>query len=258
MAVPHTITIGLDVGDRTTHWCQVAANGDLLDRGTVRTTAPAVAHHARTWPRARIVLEVGTHSPWLSRALAALGHEVLVANARQVRLIYAGHRKTDRLDAESLARLGRLDPQLLHPIQHRGAEAQADLAQLRARDGLIRARTQLINHVRGAVKSVGGRVPACSAPAFTRTAPPHLPTPLHPALDPVMTMITDLTQRIRALNRQLAHLAATRYPETARLRQVPGGGAAHRTVLCPHARGSASLPHESQRRSLPRFGSPPR
>lgn len=230
MTLPSTITIGLDVGDRTSHWCQVTATGEVLGRGTIPTTAAALARHAQRWPGARIVLEVGTHSPWLSRALTAHGHEVLVANARQVRLIYAGHRKTDRLDAECLARLGRLDPQLLHPIQHRGAEAQADLAQLRARDSLIRARTQLINHVRGAVKAVGGRVPACSAPAFTRTAPSHLPPSLHPALEPVLTIIADLTQQIRHGDQQLAHLATTRYPETARLRQVPGVGPL--TALC--------------------------
>jgi transposase len=156
--------------------------------------------------------------------LGELGHEVLVANARQLRLIYGRDRKNDRVDAETLARLGRVDPALLRPIRHRGAEAQADRAQLRARDGLVRARTQLINHVRGAVKAVGGRVPASSAPAFARHAAGHLPPALAPALAPVLEQIATLTDQIRGMERQLARLAATRYPETARLRQVSGVG----------------------------------
>jgi transposase len=99
-------------------------------------------------------MEVGTHSPWVSRLLTALGHEVVVANPRRVRLIAESDHKHDRADAEQLARLGRLDPQLLSPIQHRGIEAQEDLALLRSRDSLVAARTTLINHVRGVVKSV--------------------------------------------------------------------------------------------------------
>jgi transposase len=160
----------------------------------------------------------------VSRLLSALGHEVFVANPRQVRLIYAGDRKSDRIDAETLARLGRLDPELLRPIQHRGAEAQAALAQLRARDALVRTRTVLINHVRGAVKAMGGRLPASSAPAFPRTVAPHVAAELQPALAPLLSMISTLNDQIRGLEHQLEALAISRYPETARLRQVGGVG----------------------------------
>jgi transposase len=160
----------------------------------------------------------------VSRLLADLGHAVLVANAYQLRLIYASPRKSDRVDAETLARLGRLDPALLKPIRHRGAVAQAELAQLRARDCLVRARAQLINHVRGAVKGVGQRLPASSAPAFAhRATAASLPEVLRPALDPLVGVIGTLTQQIRALERGLAAVAA-RYPETQRLRQVTGVG----------------------------------
>jgi transposase len=218
------LTIGLDIGDQRSSWCVVDAAGRVLERGQVRTVATALRRLFERRPRSRVVLEVGTHSPWVSRLLGELDQEVLVANARQLRLIYGRERKNDRVDAETLARLGRVDPALLRPIRHRGAEAQADLAQLRARDGLVRARTQLINHVRGAVKAVGGRVPASSAPAFARHAAGHLPPVLVPALAPVLEQIATLTDQIRAMERQLATLATTRYPETARLRQVPGVG----------------------------------
>ena len=63
-----------------------------------------------------IAIETGTHSPWVSRLLESFGHEVLVANARKVRLVYGGDRKSDKLDAQKLARLARFDPRLLSPI----------------------------------------------------------------------------------------------------------------------------------------------
>jgi transposase len=218
-----TITIGLDVGDRWSEVCVLDASGTVRSTRRVRTTTPALEQWFGTQPASRVVLEVGTHSPWVSRLLTGLGHEVLVANAYQLRLIYASPRKSDRVDAETLARLGRLDPALLKPIRHRGAQAQADLAQLRARDCLVRARAQLINHVRGAVKSVGQRLPPTSAPAFARLAAPQVPADLAAALEPVLTLVAALTQQIRALERTLATVAV-RYPETQQLRQVAGVG----------------------------------
>jgi transposase len=178
----------------------------------------------------RVVVEVGTHSPWVSRQLAGYGHAVLVANARKLRAIYASGRKGDRVDARTLARVGRLDPVLLAPIRHRGPQAQADRALLLARDVLVRTRTQLVNHVRGAVKAGGGRVPACSAPAFGARSAAHVPEEVRPALTPVVQQLAALTAEIRAYDRAVEQLAATRYPETARLRQVPGVGAL--TALC--------------------------
>ncbi|MGH8574296.1 MAG: IS110 family transposase, partial [Gammaproteobacteria bacterium] len=150
--------------------------------------------------------------------------------ARQLRLIYGSDRKSDRVDAETLARLGRLDPALLKPIHHRGAEAQADLAQLRARDALVRTRTLLINHVRGAVKAWGARLPASSAPAFATRAAAAIPAVLEPALGPLVALIAALTQEIRGMERQLERVASERYPETTRLRQPSGVGLL--TALC--------------------------
>jgi transposase len=224
------LTIGLDLGDRFSQLCALDARGQILATARRRTTPAALERHFAALPRGRIVLEVGTHSPWVSRLLERLGHEVLVANARQVRLIYGSDRKSDRVDAETLARLGRLDPALLQPIRHRGAEAQADLAQLRARDALVRTRTLLINHVRGAVKAWGARLPASSAPAFATKAAPGVPPELRGALGPLLELIATLTYEIRGMERQLARVATARYPETARLRQPSGVGLL--TALC--------------------------
>jgi len=225
-----SITVGLDLGDRSSHCCVVDAAGSVVETGRVRTTPEALRRLFGAHPPGRVVVEVGTHSPWVSRLLAACGHEVLVANPRKLRLIYASGTKTDRLDAEALARVGRLDPQLLAPIQHRGIAAQTDLALLRSRDCLVRARTQLINHVRGTVKAQGSRLPSSSAPAFPQKVAAYLPEPLRLPLQPLLATIDHLTREIRAADARIEQVAAERYPETARLRHVAGIGPI--TSLC--------------------------
>lgn len=223
-------TAGLDIGDRYSQLYVVDARGTLVEEGRVRTTTPALQQRFGQLPPMQVVLEVGTHSPWVSRLLGTCGHEVLVANARRLRLIYASDRKNDRVDAACLARVGRLDPHLLAPIRHRGEAAQADLAVLRARDALVRSRSQLVNHVRGAVKAMGGRLPKCSTPAFAHRVAPHIPAVLQPALAPVLETVAQLTQQIRAYDRQIETIATERYPETALLRAIPGVGPL--TALC--------------------------
>jgi transposase len=172
----------------------------------------------------RIAIEAGTHSPWVSRVLEECGHEVLVANARKLRLIYANKRKTDEVDAENLARLARLDPKLLYPLKHRGEDSQAHMAIIRSRQALVGARTQLVNHVRGAVKSFGARLPKCPARSFHKRASEHIPEALLPALGPILEQIGSLTERIRDYERQLEAISKEHYPETELLRQVEGVG----------------------------------
>lgn len=219
-----SITIGLDVGDRRSHYCVLDPDATVRTTGTVATTRAALTTLFAALPPARVVLEVGTHSPWISRLLLALGHEVLVANARRVRLITAATRKSDPVDAETLARLGRADPALLAPIRHRSEAAQHDLAQIRARDALVRARTLLINHARGAVKATGERLPAGTSRTFARRAAGALPAPLRQALQGVLRAIAELSAQITAADRALVRRAAEQYPETARLQQVAGVG----------------------------------
>lgn len=218
------MAIGLDVGDRWCHWCVVDADGNAAEEGRVQTNRQAVFELFIKRQSTRVALEVGTHSPWVSRLLEACGHEVIVANPRQVRLIYAGRNKDDKLDARALGRLARVDPQLLHPIRHRGAQAQVDLARLRARDNLVRSRTCLINHVRGAVKSYGERLPRCSTRSFSDQSELEMPEALKPALLPILEQIRQLTVQIKDIERQLQNMAEQQYPETKLLCQVPGVG----------------------------------
>jgi transposase len=224
------LTVGLDVGDRHTQICVLDENGSVVEEARVLTRASALERRLSGPERLRVILEAGTHSPWVSRLLTDLGHEVIVANPRKLRLIYQNESKSDRVDAEYLARVGRLDPALLSPLTHRAKETQEDLALLRSRTALVRARTQLINHARGTAKALGARLPACSADAFARTVEAALPEGLRPALKPVIAVIAGLTGEIRGLERRIEETARERYPETALLSQVPGVGTM--TALC--------------------------
>ncbi len=135
----------------------------------------------------------------MSRVLEECGHEVLVANARKLKLIYASKRKkTDEIDAENLARLASLDPKLLYPLKHRGEDSQVHLAIIRSRQTLVDARTQLVNHVRGALKSFGARLPKCPAMSFHNKAPEHIPEALWAALGPILETIGSLTASVSA------------------------------------------------------------
>ena len=220
------VTAGLDLGDKYSYLCLIdQESGQVIEEGRLRTTPEAFRRRfASEQPPMRIAIESGTHSPWASRVLEECGHEMLVANARKLRLIYANKRKTDEVDAENLARLARLDPKLLYPLNHRGEGSQTHLAIIRSREALVSTRTQLVNHVRGAVKSFGARLPKCPARSFHKRAPEHIPEALRPALGPILETIGSLTERIREYDRQLETVCQEHYPETELLCQVEGIG----------------------------------
>ncbi len=219
------ITVGVDLGDRYSYLCFLdTESGEIMEEGRLRTTPQALKRRFTSERPLRIAIEAGTHSPWVSRLLEECGHEVLVANARKLRLIYANERKTDELDAENLARLARVDPKLLYPLKHRSEGAQAHMALIRSRQALVDCRTQLVNHVRGAVKSFGSRLPKCPARSFHKRAKEHIPKALLPALGPILEQIASLTEHIRGYERQLETISKEHYPETELLRQVEGIG----------------------------------
>jgi transposase len=220
------VTAGLDLGDKYSYLCLIDTDsGEVIEEGRLRTTPEAFRRRfASERPPMRIALETGTHSPWVSRLLEGLGHEVLVANARKLRLIYSNKRKTDEVDAENLARLARVDPKLLYPLKHRGEDSQAHMAIIRSRQALVDCRTQLVNHLRGAVKSFGARLPKCPARSFHKRAQEHIPKALMPALEPVLEQIASLTERIRDYDLKLEAISEEHYPETELLRQVEGIG----------------------------------
>jgi transposase len=188
--------VGCDIGDKFTELCVVNRTGAVIETRRVRTTKPALVHAIQRHRPARVALEAGTHSRWVEEALAVAGHEVIVANPRQIQLIWKRKKKTDRSDANLLARLARIDVALLAPVHHRSRAAQVDLAVLRSRDLLVGVRTRLINHVRGLLKQFGLRVPSCSPSTFAQRAAETIPTPLEPALAPVLEALQEVAKRI--------------------------------------------------------------
>ncbi len=227
----YNTVIGMDLGDKHHYYCTLdATSGEVVNEGRVLCTKAALQRLFSSMPPALVAIETGTHSPWVSRLLAELGHEVLVGNARKLRAIYTDKQKSDQRDAEMLARMARMDPKLLSPIRHRGEQAQADLAVLRSRDTAVAARTKLINHVRGSVKSYGQRLPASSAPYFHKKVANAIPAALRPALAPLLGLIETLTKTIHDYNKNIARCCQDQYPETELLRSVPGVGPI--TALC--------------------------
>jgi transposase len=218
------ITIGMDLGDKTSRYCMLDQNGEVVGEASVGTTKKAMMQVFARMKRSRVAIEVGTHSPWVSRLLKSLGHEVIVANARQVQLISRSSRKNDRMDAQTLARLARVDPQLLRPIRHRSEQAQGHLRVIRVRAALVEARTMLVNAARGLTKATGERLPSCDTDQMGVERMESLPAGLQDSLRPLLEEVESLTEKIQALDQRVEQIARTEYPETGLLRQVSGVG----------------------------------
>jgi transposase len=218
------LTIGLDLGDRSSWYSVLDEAGEIVLEQKVSTTPRALKEVFGGLPRCRIALETGMHSPWVSRTLSELGHEVIVAHARNVRLIGESRKKDDRLDAQTLARLARIDPQLLCPVKHRSAKAQADLSVIRARAGLVRARTALVNTARGLAKSYGERLRGCNVRNLNPEKAEALSPELQAALQPLLAGIEAVSEQIRESNERIEKLAQESYPQVALLKQVKGVG----------------------------------
>jgi transposase len=223
------MTIGIDLGDVWSHYCTLNEDGEVVDRGRFRTTSKAIEKWFTDRPPARVAMEAGTHSIWISEQLEELGHEVIVANVRELRAISHSDRKSDQVDAEKLARYARLDPEILRPISHRTVEQQEALTLIRARDLMVRLRTAAVNAVRGLTKSCGHRTPTSSTRCFAKRSVAVMPPGLAQALGPVLEQIAEMTLKIKQYDRQIQELGQTKYPETQALVKVPGVG--HLTAL---------------------------
>lgn len=217
------ITVGIDLGDRFSRYCVVSEEGEVVEEGRLPTTTAALERHFAKEAKQRIAMECGTHSPWVSRLLQVMGHEVWVANARKIRAITASESKNDRNDAEKLARFAAYNPRLLSPIRHRSPERQRDLNLLQARDALVRVRTLLVNAVRGMVKSAGHRLPKCSTESFAHVVRTAIPPGYELALTPLIEQVGAVTEQVQKMDQQIEALGK-RYPEVERLRSVPGVG----------------------------------
>ena len=219
-----TQTLGLDLGDRRSSYCLISPDGVVLEEVQVPTSKQALTSLFDRLDPCRVVIEACGHVHWIAKLAEEHGHEVIVANPRELRLISRSGRKNDRNDARTLARLGRVDPELLRPIELRGEGCRASRALLHARDQLVRVRTKLVTFTRGQVKSFGGRISSCSAESFHKRAVADVPEPLREVIGPILEVLAQLEARIRIFDKEIERISQERHPETKLLRQVKGVG----------------------------------
>jgi transposase len=218
------LTVGVDLGDRWSNFCILGLDGEKLTEGQLQTTQPSFAEFFQSLAAARVVMEVGTHSAWARDVVAGCGHEVLVANPRQMDGPKRRKRKNDRIDAHKLARVGRMDPQSLFPVNHRSVGVRQDLVAVRARNAAVAVRKDLINATRGLVKSMGGRLPKCSTASFPHRVGEALPAEVREVLQPLVQLVETLGTCIKAYDETIEKLGSEKYPHTKLLRQVKGVG----------------------------------
>ena len=218
------LTVGVDLGDQWSNYCILGLGGETLGEGQFRTRRQEVGEFFQGLAVSRVVIEVGTHSAWVREVIAPLGHEVLVANAQRMEGRKRRRRKNDRIDATKLARLGRVDPKLLYPIQHRSTEVREDLLVIRVRDSLVESRTKLISTVRGMVKTMGARVQGCSSISFSAKAAEQVPHEVRETLEPLLRLIQTLSEEIKSYEKRIEKLGNEKYMDTKLLRQVNGVG----------------------------------
>ena len=223
LAAKQRLTIGLDLGDQSTRYCILDEAGEVVSEDQLPTIKAGLDSLFAKMPASRVALEVGTHSPWISRHLASMGHEVIVANSHNVKLITQSVRKNDRIDARQLARLARVDPKLLSPIRHRGEEAQRDLGVIRARAELMEARTQLINSARGLVKPMGERLKKCDADQVGAGLGASVSEGAQAVVGPLLKSVEAISEQIGQYDEQIEEMGK-RYPEEKLLQQVYGVG----------------------------------
>ena len=219
------LTVGLDLGDQWSNYCIVGLGGETLMEGQFRTSPQAIGEFFQGLSQSRLVIEVGTHSARVREVIAGIGHEVLVANARRMEGSKRRRRKNERIDAVKLARLGRVDPKSLYPIQHRSTEVREDLVVLRTREAMVESRTKLISAVCGLVKTMGGtRLPSSSTEAFSRKVATEIPQPIRETIQPLLRLIASLSEEIKCYEQRIEQMAGEKYQHTELLRQVTGVG----------------------------------
>ena len=203
------------------------ALGKIIKEYSIANTRKQFEKLAATYPKAMIALEVGMHSPWISRLLKELGLTVVVANARKLRLIYKNERKCDLLDARMLAKIVRFDPDLLYPVQHSSEDTQVDFIPIKMRDTLVSQRVNFINAIRGTLKALGIRIPNPSTPVFAKDARyfleqnhPELLSTIFPLLD----ILDEIKIKVKELDKAIDKLISEKYPAVRRLKQIGGVG----------------------------------
>jgi transposase len=216
--------IGMDLSAKSAQLCVLDEAGEMVEESSVRATRPGLTRALKSRAPALVVMEVGGTSAWIEDLVKELGHETLVVNPRRVKLIAQSSLKTDRVDAELLARLARADLNLLRPVQHRSEESRRHRGELRVRLTLVEQRKGLINCARGLMRHFGHAVATGSAECFVKRVEKHaLPEELLALIQPLLTSIACMDEQIAELERQLEAVAAD-YEVVQQLRAIDGVG----------------------------------
>lgn len=226
--MPHVNTavaaIGVDLGDTYCHYCSIGDSGEPMEEGRVAMTPKAMTKAFGVFEPTRIAIEAGAQSRWVAQLLEELGHEVIVANPRQVKLISNNQSKNDVNDARLLAKLARVDRSLLSPLEHRGEQEQTTLLSIRARAQLVKSRVALMHSLRGMVKCFGIRLPHSTSEQFLERCRVCVPESILRHLEGIFTIIQDLSQQIAQYDELIETIAADQYPAVQYLQRVPGVG----------------------------------
>lgn len=216
-------TIGIDLGDRQHEVCVIDHKGGIVETIAIGSDRDALRRLAKKYPKVRVIIECGAQSPWISRYLKQLGMEVIVANPRKVRAIWDQDFKSDQRDAEMLARIGRLDVKLLRPIRHGSEEAQKQMLSMKMRDTLVRRRRDIINTIRGTLKSLGHRVSNPDSARFHKIVLDEAPIDQHHIIEPLVKVLAVVTAEIKGYDKMITEAAAA-HPVASRLQQIVGIG----------------------------------
>jgi transposase len=222
------IVIGMDQSDKKSEICEMNySTGKIIRRTNVANDGESLSTFFSQYPHPKkimVAMEAGTHSPWISALLSDIGFNVIIGNPRKLKFIWKSDKKSDRRDAEMLAKIARFDTELFYPISHRSRESQSVLAVIKARDALVKTRTMLITSVRGMLKSMGYRPPSCSSPSFAEKIMKEMPEEYVYAMHGTLDIIGQVSQTIKDYNKKLKNLSQEKYPETKILQQINGVG----------------------------------
>ena len=211
------------MGNRKHEVCVIDRDAEVVEARSIGSERNALRRLAKKYPNSRVVIECGIQSPWISRFLTENRMEVIVANARKVRAIWDQDFKSDTRDAEMLARLGRADPKLLRPIRHGSEQAQKELLSIKVRDTLVRRRLDIINAIRGTLKSLGYPVSNPDAARFHKIVLEEVPAEQHSVIEPLVKVLRELSEQIKGYDKMIKQ-AAEAHPAAKHLQQIVGIG----------------------------------
>jgi transposase len=217
------LTVGLDVGDKYSQLCVLDGAAEVLEEARIRTTPDALRRRFEALDPSLVALEVGAHSPWVSRVLEDLGHECLVANPAA--LYRKGQKKNDKLDAERLARWRAPTPRCCVPSDTPARTCRRTWRCFTRGTRWWGPGPKLINTARGLVKAYGARLPDCDARSFARKVKDAVPLALRAAIEPLLRSVEQLSEEIHFLDGHVEALADQKYAQTAAMRQITGVGA---------------------------------